>query len=117
MFLGYVSLRQAGAVIFTVSLLCAVALPARAQEVTIELSIRNNRFEPAEIKVPARKPIRLHVRNLDSAPAEFESVSLRVEKVVTGKGEVIINLRPLAPGRYSFFDDFHQQTKGSLVAQ
>jgi len=28
-----------------------------------------------------------------------------------------INVRPLAPGRYEFFDDFHQQTRGVLVVQ
>jgi hypothetical protein len=48
---------------------------------------------------------------------EFESVSLRVEKVVTGNGEGIIRLRPLAPGRYNFFDDFHQETTGVLVVR
>jgi hypothetical protein len=48
---------------------------------------------------------------------EFESVSLRVEKVVAGNGRGAINLRPLAPGRYKFFDDFNQQAKGVLVVQ
>jgi hypothetical protein len=48
---------------------------------------------------------------------EFESVSLRVEKVVAGNGEGVINLRPLTPGRYNFFDDFHPDAKGVLVVQ
>jgi len=48
---------------------------------------------------------------------EFESVSLRVEKVVTGNGEGIIRLRPLEAGRYNFFDDFHQETTGVLVVR
>jgi len=59
----------------------------------------------------------LHVKNLDPTPMEFESVSLRVEKVVTGNGEGLIRLRPLSPGRYNFFDDFHQQTTGVLVVR
>jgi hypothetical protein len=46
---------------------------------------------------------------------EFESVSLRVEKVIAANGEGIVNLRPLQPGRYNFFDDFNPQTKGTLV--
>jgi hypothetical protein len=62
-------------------------------------------------------PIELRVRNLDSTPMEFESVSLRVEKVVTGNGEGIIRLRPLASGRYEFFDDFHPETRGALVTK
>jgi len=48
---------------------------------------------------------------------EFESRSLRVEKVVTAGGEGVVSVRPLAPGRYEFFDDFHQQTRGVLVVQ
>jgi hypothetical protein len=26
-----------------------------------------------------------------------------------------VHVRPLAPGRYNFFDDFHRQTQGFLV--
>jgi hypothetical protein len=62
-------------------------------------------------------PITLRLKNLDPTPMEFESVSLRVEKLVTGNGEGIIRLRPLSPGRYNFFDDFHQQTNGVLVVR
>ena len=65
----------------------------------------------------ANKPITLRIRNLDSTPAEFESVRLRVEKVIAANGEGAVNLRPLAPGRYEFFDDFHQQTRGALIVQ
>jgi hypothetical protein len=57
----------------------------------------------------------LKIRNLDATAMEFESVTLRVEKVVAPNGEGVINLRPLQPGRYNFFDDFNPQTKGTLV--
>jgi hypothetical protein len=98
--------------------LALVAVSAAAAEVvTIEISVRDRQFTPAEIHGPANTAMQIHVKNLDSGPMEFESVPLRVEKVVTGRGEVIINVRPLAPGRYSFFDDFHQQTTGVLVVQ
>ena len=51
-------------------------------------------------------------------PMEFESNSLRVEKVLTGNGEAVINVRPQAAGRYDFFDDFHASTtKGVLVVK
>ena len=48
---------------------------------------------------------------------EFESVSLRVEKVIAPRSEGVVNVRALAPGRYEFFDDFHQQTRGVLVVE
>jgi hypothetical protein len=95
-----------------------IAGQARAQQpVTISVSIKNHRFQPAELHAPANVPIELRVKNLDSTPMEFESVSLRVEKVVTPNSEGIIRLRPLAPGRYNFFDDFNQEANGVLVVK
>ena len=91
---------------------------AQAQQGTsLTISIKNHRFQPAELSAPANVPITLHVKNLDPTPMEFESVSLRVEKVVTGNSEGIVRLRPLSPGRYNFFDDFHQETNGTLVVR
>ena len=46
---------------------------------------------------------------------EFESVSLRVEKIVPGNGEATVNIRALAPGSYKFFDDFHQDTGNGVL--
>ena len=59
----------------------------------------------------------LTVKNLDTAAMEFESVSLRVEKVIAPGSDGVVNVRALAPGRYEFFDDFHQETRGVLVVQ
>src|SRR5450631_4183006 len=93
-------------------------VPARAQEAAnVSVSIKNHRFQPAEVQAPANVPIILRVKNLDPTPMEFESVTLRVEKVVTGNGEGIIRLRPLSPGRYNFFDDFNQEANGVLVVR
>jgi len=48
---------------------------------------------------------------------EFQSVSLGVEKVIAAGSEGVVNVRALAPGKYEFFDDFHQETRGTLVVQ
>jgi Cupredoxin-like domain len=87
------------------------------QSVTLSISVKNHRFQPAELHAPANVPVTLRLKNLDPTPMEFESVSLRVEKVVTGNGEGIIRLRPLSPGSYNFFDDFHQETNGKLIVR
>jgi heme/copper-type cytochrome/quinol oxidase subunit 2 len=92
------------------------APPARA-ETTISITVKNHRFVPAEVHAPANVPIILKVKNLDSTPMEFESVSLRVEKVVTPNSEGTIRLRPLSPGSYNFFDDFNKETNGVLVVK
>ena len=102
----------AGAAIF------AAATPAGAeQSAAVSISVKGHHFEPAEIHAPANRPLAIRVKNLDPAAIEFESVSLRVEKVVAPGSEGVVNVRPLAPGRYEFFDDFHQQTRGTLVVQ
>jgi hypothetical protein len=109
---------NSGKFFFAVLITVAAPLSSSAQQTAkVTVSVKNHHFQPAEIHAPANVPIELHVKNLDSAPMEFESVSLRVEKVVTGNGEGIIRLRPLVPGRYEFFDDFHQETRGALVAK
>ena len=111
--------RIATAVLLLASaLIGAAAPPAHAQEAaTVSISIKNHRFQPAEVQAPANVPIILRVKNLDPTPMEFESVSLRVEKVVTANSEGIIRLRPLSPGRYNFFDDFNQEANGVLVVR
>ena len=91
---------------------------ARAEDtVTVNISMKDHRFQPAELHAPAGKAIVIVVKNLDSGPAEFESNTLRVEKVVTGGGTITLRIRPLEPGRYRFFDDFHPSTEGYLVVK
>lgn len=91
---------------------------ANAQDsAAVTVTIKDHRFQPAEVSAPANKPLTLTVRNLDATPMEFESVTLRVEKVVAGNGHGTIRLRPLSPGRYKFFDDFHPSTQGVLNVQ
>jgi hypothetical protein len=85
---------------------------------TVRLSLKDHRFQPAEARAPAGKPITIEIRNLDATPAEFESKTLRVEKVVTGGGTITVQIRPLAAGRYRFFDDYHEDTtEGFLNVQ
>jgi hypothetical protein len=90
----------------------------RAQDrATISIAVKDHRFAPAEIRAAANKPLAIEVKNLDSTPMEFESVSLRVEKVIASGAVGTVNIRPLVPGRYEFFDDFHPNTRGALTIQ
>ena len=118
--MNMVSKRVALALAFTGLLYCLGAPQAGAQEValTITITIKNHRFQPAEIKAPAGKPIRLTVKNADPTPEEFESKALRVEKVIAGNSEGVFNLRPLQPGRYRFFGEYNEATaQGYLVVE
>jgi hypothetical protein len=89
---------------------------ARADElVTVTITIKDHLFEPAEVHAPAGKPIAVAIKNLDSIAAEFESEPLHIEKVIPPGHEAVVRVRPLEPGRYNFFDDFHRATQGFLV--
>ncbi|SFK12057.1 cupredoxin domain-containing protein [Methylocapsa palsarum] len=100
--------------------MCAVftlmtATPSLAQEVTLHTTIKNHRFQPSELKAPANTPIVIVVRNLDPTPEEFESKTLRVEKVVAGNSEITLRFRPLTPGRYRFYGDFNEATADGAI--
>jgi plastocyanin len=89
-----------------------------ADETSLEISIKDHRFSPAELHAPADKPITIVVKNLDSTPEEFESKALKIEKVVAGSAEITVRVRPLKPGRYQFFGEYHEATaKGALVVE
>jgi hypothetical protein len=104
--------------LFAAALLCTAG-EASAQEVhNATIVIRDHRFEPSEIKVPANKKIVLKVVNEDPTSEEFESKSFKAEKVIAGKSEGNIRISPLAPGRYEFFGEYHEATaKGVLIAE
>jgi plastocyanin len=95
----------------------ALAAPdALAQE--FNLVIRDHKFEPAEIRVPAGKRVSIVVSNEDATPEEFDSSALKVEKVIAGKSKALVRIGPLAPGRYEFIGEFHADTaKGVVIAE
>ena len=69
----------------TLILACGFVLgawPAAAEDTDVQLVIREHKFVPAEITVPARKKIKLVIENQDATAEEFESDQLNREKVV-----------------------------------
>jgi plastocyanin len=97
-------------------LLAWVSSPA--QDLSFTLTIEDHRFKPSELVVPAGKRFKLLVKNLDATAEEFESHDLKLEKVVPGKSEATLAVRPLKPGTYKFVGEFHAKTaKGSLIAK
>ncbi|MBI3898336.1 MAG: cupredoxin domain-containing protein [Gammaproteobacteria bacterium] len=92
------------------------AADAPATEFTIV--IKNHRFEPAEVTVPAGKKVKLVVDNQDATPEEFESHDLKREKVIAGNTKATIAIGPLKAGSYDFVGEYNEDTaKGKIVAQ
>jgi hypothetical protein len=89
-----------------------------AADPEVMLTIRNHRFEPSELRVPAGKKVKIIIDNQDPTPEEFESHELNREKVIPAKSKVPVFVGPLKPGRYPFVGEFNEKTaKGVLVAE
>ncbi len=103
------------------AVICAALLSlsaASAQQATdIQISYSGGAFQPSEVRAPKDKPVVFHVKNLDAKAMEFESTSLRVEKVVAAKSQGVVNVRALKPGRYEFYDDFNDKARGALIVE
>jgi plastocyanin len=93
-----------------------VASTGRAEDaVSLSITIADHKFDPAELHAPPGRPIEIHVKNLNPIVSEFESGDLHFEKIIPVGKEGVVYVRPQQPGRYTFFDDFHRETQGSLV--
>ena len=91
---------------------------AMAAEPDYVLVIKNHRFEPTEITIPAGKKIKLKIENKDATPEEFHSDDLKREKVILGNKSAVVLIGPLRPGRYKFMGEFHESTaKGVIVVE
>lgn len=94
------------------ALVLALAAPAVAAQEThqVTLTLREHRFSPAVVEVPAGRPIRILLTNEDGAMEEFDSLDLGVEKDVTPHGQVSFLVGALKPGTYSFMGELHADT-------
>ena len=106
---------------FALAALLAIALPvaARAADVPVyQLVIKDHKFQPETIEVPANTRFVIEVHNQDDTPEEFDSNALHREKIVRGGGTGKVNIAPLKPGTYPFVGEFHEGTaKGRVVAK
>lgn len=99
---------------FLAGVILLLATGAQAAE-EFQITIKDHRFEPAELRVPSGQKIRIRVDNQDPTPEEFESHELHREKIIGGKSQAVIFLGPLKPGTYKYFGEFHQETAQGLI--
>ena len=93
-----------------------IASPARAEDMLqLEITIRDHRFEPAELTAPADTRFNIMVTNADDSAEEFESATMKVEKVVAGGRRTLVRVLPLPPGRYPFIGEYHQDTANGIL--
>lgn len=94
-------------------------MPARAaDEDSFVLTIKDHRFSPDELQVPAGRKFKLVVKNLDPTAEEFESPDLKREKIIAGNSQATLALGPLKAGSYQFVGEYNAKTaKGRIVAK
>lgn len=96
------------------------AAPAQAPEKKdfYEIIIKDHKFFPAELKVPAGQKIKLIVDNQDATPEEFESHDFNREKIIAGNTKATIFVGPLKPGKYHYFGEFNMDSaNGYIIAE
>ena len=113
----FIALSMGSATCIVTGMLCGVAANA-TDAPTIEVTLQNGAFSPAEVKVAANTAVVLKFINKDPAAAEIEAKDLNIEKVVTGNSEIIVRVRPLKPGKYLFVNEYKEDvTKGYVVVE
>lgn len=89
-----------------------------AADADYSLVIKDHRFQPAELTVPAGSKIKLLIENRDDTPEEFESHALNREKVIAAHSKATLYIGPLEAGRYPFFGEFNEATaQGVIIAK
>ncbi len=84
----------------------------------IAITIKDHKFSPAEVRVPAGQKVKLVIENQDATPEEFESHELNREKIIAPKSKAAIWIGPLKPGKYPFMGEFNQATaQGVVIAE
>jgi plastocyanin len=96
--------------ILSMALMVALTPAAHAELAEYHLVIKNHRFEPANLEIPAGQKIKLVIENQDPTPEEFESHQLNREKIVPANGKSSVFLGPLDPGTYPYFGEFNPKT-------
>ena len=83
-----------------------------------EITIKDHKFSPVELIVPAGQKIKLRVANQDATPEEFESHDMKREKIIGGNKTATIFVGPLKAGKYHYFGEFNMDTaNGYIIAK
>ena len=89
-----------------------------AGEPEFKLVLEGHKFTPDRIEIPAGQKVKLLIENHDATPEEFESETLKIEKVIPGKAKATVFVGPLKAGEYKFVGEYNDKTaQGTIVAK
>ena len=87
-----------------------------AVEPEYKIIIKDHKFSPQNLEIPANKKVKLIIENQDDTAEEFESFDLNREKIVKGKKSIVVFVGPLKSGTYKYFGEFHSKTAQGTIA-
>jgi plastocyanin len=99
--------------LFSFATLSSQAFAAKNPE--YKITIKNHKFFPQNLEIPAGKKVKLIVENQDASAEEFESHDLNREKIISGNKSVIIYVGPLKEGTYKYFGEFNPKTAQGTI--
>lgn len=98
----------------------APAAAALAADPEYTIQIKDHKFNPQELHVPAGRKLKIVVDNQEEFQEEFESYVLNREKHLPPRSKATLFIGPLQPGRYVYEGEDHSGTGaalGVIVAQ
>ena len=94
---------------------CWLALGANAERAAFQVVLKNNRFSPAEVQVPANSLLWLVIENKGDSAEEFTSKDLHRGKIIAAGKTEKIKIGPLKAGSYHFSGAFNPETAQGVV--
>jgi hypothetical protein len=95
---------------------CGIVPRALAEEMpSFSIEFKDGTIAPMRLEVPAGKPFKIELHNTGKSAAEFESVEMHREKVISPDSSTFVVIRRLDAGEYKFFDDFAPDAPQALI--
>lgn len=95
-----------------------LSLNAMAEVKKFDIIIKDHKFSPDVVEVPAGEKVKLMIDNQDPTPEEFESHDMHREKIINGNSKAVIFIGPLKAGEYKFFGEFNEDSaQGKVIAK
>jgi plastocyanin len=92
-----------------------MAPAASGQPEVVKLTLKDHRFSPETITIPAGQRVKIDFTNEDASADDFDSDDLHVDKDIGPHGRTAFFIGPLKPGSYAFKGELHAATAHGTV--
>lgn len=82
-----------------------------------QLVLKDHRFHPRRITIPADTRVEVSIDNRQAGPAVITSFMFSRQKLVTAHHRAVLYLPPMGAGTYHLFDDLHLSAKATVTVR